>query len=785
MCRFQSSLGAISFAWLQILVTATAVRGGIQVADDPYFGIGSITRDSTNGLDWLDWTLTTGISYNEMSLLLSTDVYYRGWRYATVPDFARLSNSAGVPPQYNGQSLSIPDSHIQALASSLGRIELPWRGYNGSSSAFTNDVRNGYVTFVGIHDNYFGYYGVSIPGGAAPVGYSYPEIGNALVRKTVGPGIRHLQTGEVIAGTEQIRPVTGIDLSNWNTDTHNLRFADFTGALVLVDAHLSRSWLDNAHFDDAYLVGADFVAASLTSAVLRNTELGNANLNQAKLANASLTGAIVAGADFGETTAHGFTKDQLYSTASYDYQAHNLSGVNLSANDLSGWNFATQDLTHANLSGSTLISARLSGADLSEADAAGSQFNDAILSGARLRGASLIDTQFVSANLASAELSAANLTGTRFDEATLSGARLQDAIVINGNFEYANLTGADLRRANLTRANFNSATLVAANLAGAVVSGVSLASTTTLGFTRQQLYATRSYQEHDLRAVDLSHNDLSGWNFAGQNLTGAIFDGAVVTGASFVGADTRGSHGLNLTGSSSRNTILSMGTIVGLDLVTGERLVVRNYLGDPNHGLPPIPINVNEQMTLADGGTLEILLDAARWNSTISFQREIQVVLDGTLQLSFAADVDADQQIGRSFDLFDWTGVSPTGQFEVASTYTWDLSNLYTSGEVTLTAIVPGDFNFDGTVDAADYIVWRKDLGTSYTLADYNAWRAHFGAGSAGLGAGSGVALPSAEPLSAAVPEPTTIALLTAIAIVGPLRCRRCTAGRTQFVMVN
>jgi hypothetical protein len=77
--------------------------------------------------------------------------------------------------------------------------------------------------------------------------------------------------------------------------------------------------------------------------------------------------------------------------------------------------------------------------------------------------------------------------------------------------------------------------------------------------------------------------------------------------------------------------------------------------------------------------------------------------------------------------------------------------------------LLPGDFNLDGSVDAADYVVWRKGLGTTYTQTDYNVWCANFGAGSAGIGAGSGTAgYPlgaSVTPLSAAVPEPATPAL--------------------------
>jgi hypothetical protein len=75
---------------------------------------------------------------------------------------------------------------------------------------------------------------------------------------------------------------------------------------------------------------------------------------------------------------------------------------------------------------------------------------------------------------------------------------------------------------------------------------------------------------------------------------------------------------------------------------------------------------------------------------------------------------------------------------------------------------IAGDFNTDGTVDAADYIVWRNGLGTIYSQNDYGVWRSHFGAT---LSSGSGsVGYPlsaSAGPLSADVPEPSMAILLT------------------------
>lgn len=56
-----------------------------------------------------------------------------------------------------------------------------------------------------------------------------------------------------------------------------------------------------------------------------------------------------------------------------------------------------------------------------------------------------------------------------------------------------------------------------------------------------------------------------------------------------------------------------------------------------------------------------------------------------------------------------------------------------------------GDFNHNGTVEAADYSVWRKGLGTVYQAGDYTTWRANYGALAPGAGAGADIS---------AVPEP-------------------------------
>ncbi len=86
---------------------------------------------------------------------------------------------------------------------------------------------------------------------------------------------------------------------------------------------------------------------------------------------------------------------------------------------------------------------------------------------------------------------------------------------------------------------------------------------------------------------------------------------------------------------------------------------------------------------------------------------------------------------------------------------------------VNLNAPLTGDFDGNGTVDAADYTLWRDSLGSTTSLsadanlngvvdeADYALWKANFGATLAG---GGGAGTPSNQ-FAPAVPEPNSISL--------------------------
>ena len=128
------------------------------------------------------------------------------------------------------------------------------------------------------------------------------------------------------------------------------------------------------------------------------------------------------------------------------------------------------------------------------------------------------------------------------------------------------------------------------------------------------------------------------------------------------------------------------GHVNGLDLSAGQVLLVAITTAiRPTRSI--IAITVDQHFAMGPGGTLRIVLEADAWDSTISFAAGIPVTLGGTLDLGFAEGVNLAGQIGRTFHIFDWTGVNPTGAFSVSSPYSWDLSKLYTTGEMTLTAV--------------------------------------------------------------------------------------------------
>jgi hypothetical protein len=114
-------------------------------------------------------------------------------------------------------------------------------------------------------------------------------------------------------------------------------------------------------------------------------------------------------------------------------------------------------------------------------------------------------------------------------------------------------------------------------------------------------------------------------------------------------------------------------------LSAAQELWIRDY-----DATTAIPIIVDQSFVAGPGGTLKMIFEEDARGSLISFQPGIPVARGGTLELLFADEVNLASQVGRTIDLFDWSGVTPSGTFAVVSPYRWDLSKLYSSGEVTL-----------------------------------------------------------------------------------------------------
>jgi hypothetical protein len=124
--------------------------------------------------------------------------------------------------------------------------------------------------------------------------------------------------------------------------------------------------------------------------------------------------------------------------------------------------------------------------------------------------------------------------------------------------------------------------------------------------------------------------------------------------------------------------------------------------------------------------------------------------------------LDADPSQGASWQLSN--GRSPMQVIATLTDHTG--GDIGSPGAVgTELAGVLGDYNDNGVVDAADYVLWRNggplenegDMPGTVNEADYTFWRSRFG-----LTSGSGAALSAAN-----VPEPTS----TVIALMGIAIC--------------
>ncbi|MCC7474887.1 MAG: autotransporter-associated beta strand repeat-containing protein [Pirellulales bacterium] len=145
--------------------------------------------------------------------------------------------------------------------------------------------------------------------------------------------------------------------------------------------------------------------------------------------------------------------------------------------------------------------------------------------------------------------------------------------------------------------------------------------------------------------------------------------------------------------------------------------------------------------------------------STISTLLTLDVDAAGGGDLAVAGSWVLASFDDSNFGSFNINSINVTG---IDPGYSHSLSVVSTGGTTgnivlaTDSANLPGDYNGDHIVDAADYVYWRKhDSGNPN---GYATWRQYFGTGS---GAGSGLGTVSA------VPEPAACTLLLAVLLAG------------------
>lgn len=197
-----------------------------------------------------------------------------------------------------------------------------------------------------------------------------------------------------------------VDLSGGDFSLQNLTNANF-GYANLTGANFSYATLTDVNFNSVNLTDANFPSAKFTNMSFTGVNLTGADFFSATFTNADFTDTVITGADFGNSK--GFTKEQLYSTASYKNK--DLSGVTLDVIDLSGCDFSLQTLTNA-----------------------------------YFRSANLTDADFTSATLSNANFSSSNLTNVNFTNANLTGSNFSSSNLADANFEGANLTNVNFSK---------------------------------------------------------------------------------------------------------------------------------------------------------------------------------------------------------------------------------------------------------------------------------------------------------------------------------------------------
>ena len=177
--------GTASVANVERLESRTLLAGVVE-ADDPVFGAGALTRDATQGLDFLDLSFTEGRSWQDVTGKFGTGQEFEGFRTALESEVVNLVINAGFTPDpLPGQRVDCDqeDDCLSDLVDLLGPtrttgLSRTVDGHTGTTtgSEFPSNFRTAIVDSLAGTDN------VDIRVSRLPTGGAVPGIATYLVR---------------------------------------------------------------------------------------------------------------------------------------------------------------------------------------------------------------------------------------------------------------------------------------------------------------------------------------------------------------------------------------------------------------------------------------------------------------------------------------------------------------------------------------------------------------------------------------------------------------------------
>jgi autotransporter-associated beta strand protein len=329
-------------------------------------------------------------------------------------------------------------------------------------------------------------------------------------------------------------------------------------------------------------------------------------------------------------------------------------------------------------------------------------------------------------------------TAARFDFLVTNEMLLLDDLEITGNGTQAFLIAGDLRDYDAPRSVKKTGT-----------SSVTLAGNNTFHGNLTILGGQVKLTRNDFRVAPVGA--INGANSIVIGNAGSFAMDSGVVNASLI--DNSAGGGFQFTGGELRVT----------DFVGN----LTNQGGNYSPGASPAISSVTGNFTQSSG---KLTIELAGTTPGNGFD---QLLVNGTATLGGALDVDLLNgfvpKAGDSFDILrvfgGITGTFANTLFPTIPGITWRLAYDPLAVRLIVDAAVnglPGDFNFNGVVDAADYSLWRNEFGAAGSNpadadgngivdhGDYAIWRANFGktAPPASGSALSGVPEPNAFMLS-------------------------------------